>query len=52
MGLGEALTERGDSDEARICLSQVVELGDAVDSAFLSRARKRLETLPAVRGLP
>ncbi|WP_432088064.1 ATP-binding protein [Streptomyces sp. bgisy095] len=47
VGLGEALKELGDGEEARACLRQVVELGDAVDGVILARARELLDALPA-----
>ncbi|MFC9454337.1 hypothetical protein ACFRAI_03650 [Streptomyces sp. NPDC056637] len=47
LGLGEALTELGEGVEARTCLRQVLDLGDAVDSTVLTGARKLLDSLPA-----
>ncbi|MER7537626.1 helix-turn-helix domain-containing protein [Streptomyces sp. NPDC097704] len=47
LGLGEALIERGEADEARSCLRRVVAFGDAVDSKDLKTARKLLDSLPA-----
>ncbi|MFE2009157.1 NB-ARC domain-containing protein [Streptomyces sp. NPDC059491] len=45
LGLAEALTELGDPQEARTCLHQVVDLGDAVDTTILTSARRLLDTL-------
>ncbi|MEK0099123.1 hypothetical protein WDA79_11625 [Streptomyces sp. A475] len=41
------MTELGEGVEARTCLRQVLDLGDAVDSTVLTGARKLLDSLPA-----
>ncbi|WP_406090714.1 tetratricopeptide repeat protein [Streptomyces sp. NBC_01013] len=44
LGLGEALTEPGDTEEARSCLRRVLVLGDAADSSRLKAAQELLDT--------
>ncbi|MEU0402449.1 tetratricopeptide repeat protein [Streptomyces sp. NPDC006197] len=47
LGAGEALIELGEVEEARGCLAEVLEIGDAADAEIVSGARKRLEELSA-----
>ncbi|WP_327712801.1 tetratricopeptide repeat protein [Streptomyces sp. NBC_00464] len=47
LGLGEALTELGEAEEARSCFRQVLALGDAADSSHLKTAQELLDALPA-----
>ncbi|WP_330246985.1 NB-ARC domain-containing protein [Streptomyces sp. NBC_00562] len=46
VSLGEALIELGEPEEARSCLRQVLDLGDAAGSNYLKAAQKLLDTLP------
>jgi tetratricopeptide (TPR) repeat protein len=47
LGLGEALIRLGDEAEARSCLRQALDIGEAADSEDLKAARKLLDSLPA-----
>ncbi|MFJ8545943.1 ATP-binding protein [Streptomyces sp. NPDC093586] len=47
VGLAEALVALGERAEARSCLRQALDLGDAVDSVILQKAQSLLDTLAA-----
>ncbi|MGW2180472.1 ATP-binding protein [Streptomyces sp. NPDC001732] len=47
LGMGEALVELGEREEARGFLDEVIKLGDAADGTVVSGARKLLDSLLA-----
>ncbi|MGW2836624.1 helix-turn-helix domain-containing protein [Streptomyces sp. NPDC001493] len=47
LGLGEALIELGEFEEARSFLHQVVALGEVADPVHVQAAQKHLDSLPA-----